>query len=77
MTREYFVNRTSYNPATKRTTYSSRSFNTENEAAMYYIETRSRAEGTARRIEGWTCDIYMEEHEGTTWRLLKSERVVN
>lgn len=35
MTREYFVNRTSYNPATKRTTYRSRCFNTESEAAMY------------------------------------------
>lgn len=76
MTREYFVNRTSYNPATKRTVYRSRCFNTESEAAMYYSETRSRAEGTARNIEGWTCDIQMVEHEGTTWRNLKCERVV-
>ena len=76
MTCEYFVNRTSYNPATKRTVYRSRCFNTENEAAMYYSETRSRAKGTARNIDGWTCDINMVEHEGTTWRILKSERVV-
>lgn len=76
MTREYFVARTSYNPATKRTTYRSRCFNTESEAAMYYSETESRARATARKIEGWTCDIYIEEHEGTTWRTLKRERVV-
>lgn len=76
MTREYFVGRTSYNPVTKRTTYRSRCFNTEGEAAIYYSETRSRAKGTARKVEGWTCDINMEEHEGTIWRTLKRERVV-
>ena len=75
MTTEYFVSRTSYNRATRRENYRSRSFKTLQDAQMCFSETMIRAIGKSRKNEGYTCTITLSEQTDNIWKQLRREEV--
>lgn len=75
MTIEYFVNKTSYNKKTKRTTYRSRSFVDMDKAKMFYSESFHRMMNKAKKNEDYTCKIELITHNENDWILNKMDRV--